>query len=182
MKKRIWIVALVFLMALTFSLLISAAPQSDITVLWTSENGETVEIFPTKSNFYLPAAVDLTKIRFSSGVLKEGETLDLTPYKTTDAQGAECYRVSLTVNGKTAEYTFYQDSKLGSVFVQTSIGLSAIHANKNKRDKGAKILVLDDLGQTEYSDLSANTNSEIKGRGNATWSYLKKAYQIKLGF
>ena len=180
MKKRIWIVALVSLMALAFSLLISAAPQSDITVLWTSENGETVEIFPTKSNFYLPAAVDLTKIRFSPGVLKEGETLDLTPYKTTDAQGAECYRVSLTVNGKTAEYTFYQDSKLGSVFVQTSIGLSAIHANKNKRDKGAKILVLDDLGQTEYSDLSANTNSEIKGRGNATWSYLKKAYQIKL--
>ena len=180
MKKRIWIVALVFLMALTFSLLINAEPQSDITVLWTSENGETVEIFPTKSNFYLPAAVDLTKIRFSSGVLKEGETLDLTPYKTTDAQGAECYRVSLTVNGKTAEYTFYQDSKLGSVFVQTSIGLSAIHANKNKRDKGAKILVLDDLGQTEYSDISANTNSEIKGRGNATWSYLKKAYQIKL--
>ncbi|MBR5186905.1 MAG: CotH kinase family protein, partial [Clostridia bacterium] len=177
---RIWIVALVFLMALTFSLLINAEPQSDITVLWTSENGETVEIFPTKSNFYLPAAVDLTKIRFSSGVLKEGETLDLTPYKTTDAQGAECYRVSLTVNGKTAEYTFYQDSKLGSVFVQTSIGLSAIHANKNKRDKGAKILVLDDLGQTEYSDISANTNSEIKGRGNATWSYLKKAYQIKL--
>ena len=181
MKKRIWIVALVFLMALTFSLLINAEPQSDITVLWTSENGETVEIFPTKSDFYLPSAVDLTKIRFSSGVLEEGETLDITPYKTTDERGAECYRVSLTVNGKTAEYTFYHDSKLGSVFVQTSIGLSAINANKNKRDKEAKILILDDLGQTEYSDISANTNSEIKGRGNATWSYLKKPYQIKLG-
>ena len=186
MKKKIWIVALVCLIALACSFMIGAAPQSDITVLMTSESGENVEIFPTEQNFYLPAAADLTKIRFSSEIsydsvlLQEGEVLDITPYKTTDEQGAECYRVSLTVNGKIEEYTFYHDSKLGSVFVQTSIGLSAIHANKNKRDKEAKILVLDNLGQTEYSDLSANTNSEIKGRGNATWTYLKKAYQIKL--
>ena len=192
MKKKIWIVALVFvmalvfMMALTFSLLISAAPQSDITVLFTSESGETAEIFPTEQNFYLPAAADLTKIRFSSEIsydsvlLREGESLDITPYKTTDAQGAECYRLSLTVGGKTAEYTFYHDSKLGSVFVQTSLGLSALDRNKNTRDKESKILILDHLGQTEYSDITANTNSEIKGRGNATFSYMKKAYQIKL--
>ena len=186
MKKKIWIVALVCLMALACSLLIGAAPKSAITVLMTSESGENVEIFPTDRNFYLPAAADLTKIRFSSeisydsAILKEGETLDITPYKTTDAQGAECYRLHLTVGGKTTEYTFYHDSKLGSVFVQTSLGLSSIDRNKNTRDKESKILILDHLGQTEYSDITANTNSEIKGRGNATFSYMKKAYQIKL--
>ena len=186
MKKKIFVLALVCLMALAFSLLIGAAPQSDITVLFTSESGETAEIFPTEQNFYLPAAADLTKIRFSSEIsydsalLREGESLDITPYKTTDAQGAECYRLSLTVGGKTAEYTFYHDSKLGSVFVQTSLGLSALDRNKNTRDKESKILILDHLGQTEYSDITANTNSEIKGRGNATFSYMKKAYQIKL--
>ena len=186
MKKKIWIVVLVCLMALACSLLIGAAPKSAITVLMTSESGENVEIFSTGQNFYLPAAADLTKIRFSSeisydsAILKEGETLDITPYKTTDEQGAECYRLHLNVGGKTTEYTFYHDSKLGSVFVQTSLGLSSIDRNKNTRDKESKILILDHLGQTEYSDITANTNSEIKGRGNATFSYMKKAYQIKL--
>ncbi|MBQ3489887.1 MAG: CotH kinase family protein [Clostridia bacterium] len=188
MKKKLCIWGLITLLIFACSLLVFAEPQTDIGILWTSENGETVEIFPTENIFYLPSAMDITKIRFShegdisysGGMLKAGETLDLTAAKTQDERGADCYRLTLSFDGKTEEYTFYHDSKIGSVFVQTSIGLSAIDRNKSTRDKQSEILILDNEGKTEYSDGAAQTKSEIKSRGNATWTYLKKAYQIKL--
>jgi len=195
MKKNIFMIfGLVFLMVLGCSLVISAEPQTDIAVVWTAESGENLEIFPTDRNFYLPPAVDITKIKFSYegeisysgenksfyGTLKAGETLDITLAKTTDERGAECYRFALIFGGKTEHYTFYHDTKLGSVFVQTSIGLPSIDVNKETRDKKSEILILDDQGKTEYSDSAAQTKSEIKGRGNATFTYLKKPYQIKL--
>ncbi len=188
MEKKICLIGLIFLIVLGCSLLIFAEPQTDIGIVWTAENGETVEIFPTEDTFYLPSAVDITKICFSyegdiqygEKILKAGESLDITSAKTTDERGAECYRMTLTFGGKTKEFTFYHDSKIGSVFVQTSIGLPAIDANKENRDKKSEILILDNLGKTEYSDRASQTKSEIKGRGNATFTYLKKAYQIKL--
>ncbi len=194
MKKKIFILGLAALLAFSCSLLVFAKPQTDIGILWTSENGENVEIFPTEQIFYLPSAMDITKIRFSYegeisysgenksfyGKLKSGETLDLTGAKATDERGAECYRLFLTFDGKSENYTFYRDSRIGSVFVQTSIGLPAIDADKENRDKKSEILILDSEGKTEYSDGTAQTKSEIKSRGNATWTYLKKAYQIKL--
>ncbi|MBR7162059.1 MAG: CotH kinase family protein [Clostridia bacterium] len=188
MKKSIWILLSVFLLAVCLSACISANGGETLGVWVSAENGEAVEIFPTDGNFYLPSAVDLTKIRFSfdgdisygTGVLKTGEAMDLTPFKTEDERGAECYRLTLSFGGKTQDYTFYHDSKLGSVFVQTSLGLPAIDGNKENRDKNAGVLILDELGETQYSDAAAQTVSEIKSRGNATWTYLKKAYQIKL--
>ena len=188
MKKKIYTIGLLFLFVLTCSVFLFAAPQTDISICYTAESGETVEIFPTENTFYLPSAIDITKIRFAyegdiqygDSTLKAGETLDITSAKTTDERGADCYRMTLIFGEKSKEFTFYHDSKIGSVFVQTSIGLSAIDANKNTRDKQAEILILDHLGKTEYSDATAQTNSEIKSRGNATFSYLKKPYQIKL--
>lgn len=195
MKKNILIVTvLIALLIFGCSLGIYAESQADVAVILTSESGETVEMLPTKDTFYLPSAVDLTKIRFSYegelsysgenksfyGTLKAGETLDITPAKAVDERGAQCYRFGLSFGGKTKYYTFYHDSKIGSVFVQTTIGLSAIDANKETRDKESEILILDNLGKTEYSDSAEQTKSEIKSRGNATFTYLKKAYQIKL--
>ena len=189
MKKTVFfILSLIVLAIFICSTLLCAKPQTDIGVVWTAENGENIEIFATENAFYLPAALDITKVRFSydgdvsygTGVLKTGEALDITPFAAKDAQGADCYRLTLSFGGKTQEYTFYHDTKLGSVFVQTSVGLAAIDGNKDKRDKESAILILDHLGKTEYSDAAAQTNSEIKSRGNATWTYMKKAYQIKL--
>ena len=155
MKKNILIVTvLVALLILGCSFGIYAESQADVAVILTSESGETVEMLPTKDTFYLPSAVDLTKIRFSYegelsysgenkgfyGTLKAGETLDITPAKAVDERGAECYRFALSFGGKTKQYTFYHDSKIGSVFVQTTIGLSAIDSNNIKEIESWKAI------------------------------------------
>ena len=188
MKKSIWIIAVSICLTVLLSVCIFAGNKTQIQVLIPNADGQTISVSATDGVFYLSSSVDLTKISFASDgeivyagkALQAGETIDITPCKTTDERGAECYRLSLSVGGKTESYTFYHDGTLSSVFVSTSEGLSAIDRDKEYRDKNAQIVMLNGDGSAEYSDLSANTNSEIKSRGNATWTYLKKPYQIKL--
>ena len=192
MKKSLWILIMVMALFACFSVTAFAA-GSGVSVLVTAENGEKVAITPTNNIFYLPSAVDITKVIFSaetdisyqmggtSGTLKAGEALDLTAGKTQDARGADCYEVSLGAGGITRKYTVYHDSSLSSVMITTSQGLSFIEKNKSNRDKDAQILILNEKGDVEYSDVDEEETSELKGRGNATWSYYKKPYQIKLG-
>ena len=188
MKKSILTIAISIMLIFLLSACIFAEAKTDVCVLIPNENGSEIKISPVDGVFYLPSSVDVTKIGFAydgelscAGVaLQPNQTLDLTPYKTTDARGAECYSLTLSVDGKNTLYTFYHDDTLSSVFVSTSEGLAAIDRDKEYRDKHAQIVMLNSDGSAEYSDIAENTESEIKSRGNATWTYLKKAYQIKL--
>ena len=186
MKKSIWIIALSIFLTVLLSICIFAGNKTEIKVLIPNADGQSISVSATDGIFYLSSSVDLTKISFDGEIvyagknLKSGETIDITPCKTTDERGSECYKLSLSAGGKTKSYTFYHDGTLSSVFVSTSAGLSVIDRDKEYRDKNAQIVMLNGDGSAEYSDLSANTNSEIKSRGNATWTYLKKPYQIKL--
>lgn len=189
MKKPLLTVICILTLAFLLSACIFAENGTEIRILVPNAIGEEIPVNAIDGTFYLPSSVDLTKIRFSfDGIIAyEGKaletdaTIDLTPHKTTDERGADCYRLLLTVDGKTKTYIIYHDSSLSSVFVSTSVGISAIDADKEYRDKNAQIVMLNSDGSAEYSDLAENTASEIKSRGNATWTYLKKAYQIKLG-
>lgn len=188
MKKILLTTVCALMLAVILSVCIFAGNQAKLKVLIPNADGKEIPVESTDGVFYLPSSVDLTKIAFfadveiayAGNILQAGETVDITAHKTADERGTDCYRLSLTVNGKTESYTFYHDGTLSSVFVSTSEGLSAIDANKENRDKKSQIVMLNKDGSAEYSDLAANTNSEIKSRGNATWTYLKKAYQIKL--
>ena len=187
MKKSICLFVLSVILTVSLSACIVAGNKTEIKVLIPNAGGQSISVSAIDGVFYLPSSVDLTKISFDGEVfyagkaLQAGETIDITPHKTTDERGAECYRLSLKTGGKTESYTFYHDGTLPSVFVSTSLGLSAIDGNKEfGRDKNAKIVILNGDGSAEYSDLEADTSSEIKSRGNATWTYMKKAYQIKL--
>ena len=171
---------------------ICAAGSTEPLVLIPNENGEEIGIAPVDGVFYLPSSVDIQRVGFDpdpamsysgnqiSGTLGSGEALDLTPFETVDERGEKCYRLKLSAGGWMKEYTFYHDDTLSTVFVSTSLGLSQIDKSKSTRDKGARITILDSDGAAEYCDLAADTKSEIKGRGNATFTYLKKPYQIKL--
>ena len=100
MKKSLWILIMIMALFACFSVTAFAA-GSGVSVLVTAENGEKVAITPTNNIFYLPSAVDITKVIFSaetdisyqmggaSGTLKAGEALDLTAGKTQDARGAD---------------------------------------------------------------------------------------------
>ncbi len=165
------IISVFIVCALFCSLFCTGAFAAENTLSVIVKTGEkTQNITPSGNIFYLPASVDITSVELSTG-----KTLDLSGAKTIDARGAQCYKLS--VSG--TEYTFYHGSGIGSLFVETSQGLRYIEQNKNNRDKKAKIAVVNEKGEVEYCD-TADTSSELKGRGNATWSYYKKPYQIKL--
>ncbi len=192
MKKILIATAFVLVFVFLFSFQAFAATGTPAVVV-TAQNGETMEITATKYVFYLPSTVDITKLSFNCdftfltpgknyvGSIAKGTTVDITPAETTDALGNVCYKLTMTVGGKSNIYTFYHEDELASVFVTTSKGLAWVEQNKNNRDKESKILVLESDGTVAYSDADEKTSSEIKGRGNATFSYYKKPYQIKLG-
>ena len=189
MKKIILLSAISLLLAVLLCSCVFAGDGSALAVLIPNENGEEIRITPVSDIYYLPSSVDITKVGFNfegeitcagGATVASGGTLDLSAFETVDERGEKCYRVTLTADGKTKDYTFYHDGTLSSVFVTTSIGLSAIDRDKEARDKEAQIVILNGDGSAEYSDLTDGTASEIKSRGNATWTYLKKAYQIKL--
>ncbi len=188
MKKSILTITISVMLVFLLSACIFAGNKSDVCILIPNENESGIKISSVDGVFYLPSSVDITKIRFDcdgelsceGAALQPDQPFDLIPYQTTDERGEKCYRLTLKVNEKNTLYTFYHDDTLSSVFVSTSNGLSAIDADKEYRDKGAQIVILNSDGSAEYNDLAENTESEMKSRGNATWTYLKKAYQIKL--
>ncbi|MBQ9747130.1 MAG: CotH kinase family protein [Clostridia bacterium] len=193
MKKIIPFIIISVLLVLCLSLFAFAAGAPDVRVTATA-GGESIEIAPAGSIFYLPSTVDTSKLtlKFSgelsyknesgtySGTITAGQTLDLTKAKAEDERGVPCYKLKLTAGSASADFIFYSDESLAAVYVTTSKGLTYIEQNKNNRDKGAKITIVNESGKVEYSDTSAGSTSEIKGRGNATFGYYKKPYQIKL--
>ena len=167
--KKIVSLLMVFAFVCSFFCVTSFAAGSSLSV--TVVTGDKTQTINSSGNsFYLPASADLKNVKLSTG-----QTIDLTESKTVDARGVECY--VKTISG--AKFTFYIGTGVGSLFVQTSKGLSYVESNKNNRDNKAKIAIVNENGVTEYCD-TAETSSEIKGRGNATWGYRKKPYQIKL--
>lgn len=188
MKIRICLCVLLALFLFSFPIL---AAETDIAVCVTAPNGETVRILPENDVFYLPSAADIRALFLdgaeeisyrmgdTSGTLRKGETLDITPAKTVDSKGCVCYILTLSVKGKEMRLTFYHDPFLPCVFIATEKGISYLDQSKDHRDKNAQILMMDADGSLVYAE--NETKSEIKGRGNATFTYLKKPYQIKLG-
>ena len=191
-KSLIFLVfTLIFAAAFCFSACAAGAPSLCVNV---SAGGENVKLSPAGGVFYLPSSADVTKLSLAfegelsyknadgsySGTLAQGQTLDLTRAAGTDERGVPCYKLTLANGAESADFTFYSAGSLASVFVSTSKGLSYIESSKDNRDKSAKITVVNESGAIEYSDTAAGTASEIKGRGNATFGYYKKPYQIKL--
>ena len=62
------------------------------------------------------------------------------------------------------------------MFIQTASGtLDKVHASKDNKEKGTMALVKADRSV----DFDGNLK-QIKGRGNSTWGFAKKPYNIKL--
>lgn len=200
MKKiRLFIVTSLFLLifAFGFSAVSAASPLSSFYVSISADGtgDEAFRILPDGDNIFLPSAADIknVKICWNGGTVSYGKTgaaplgscdsgdrIDLSPMLAKDSQGNLCYDVTFTSASGSQRYVFYHDAKLPVVSIEASKGLSFVEASKTNRDKDARILILDENGKTEYCDETSGTKSEIKGRGNATWGYYKKPYQIKL--
>lgn len=175
----------------------SPVPEFRVAVSSDGNSGEAFCILPDGDNIFLPSTVDIQSVRLlwngeavsygktgesPIGSCDSGSSIDLSPMlsKGGDSQGNVCYDVTFSTASGSQRYIFYHDSKLPVISIETSKGLHFVESSKNNRDKEAQILILDENGKSEYHDKASGTTSEIKGRGNATWSYYKKPYQIKL--
>ena len=94
----------------------------------------------------------------ATSVFAKGDTFEITC-------GTASYKVR-----------FLQASSIGSIYVNTESGnMNAVHADKSHKEPG-NILILDKNGDVQYD----GALDYIKGRGNSTWNFDKKPYNIKL--
>ena len=175
-----------------FPVAVSAAPAEPAVRSGFAFDGEGVtDAAPLDRVFYLPAGVDVRAVRFDTDEksfryygsetdvpFPDDRVIDLTPGETTDGYGNVCYSITLSDGGS---FLFYSAGRVASVFVATSRGKDYIVRNKNNRDKESRIIITDEEGAEVYNDVSGDTLSEIKGRGNASFANEKKPFQIKLG-
>ncbi len=147
---------------------LNTAPDSS-----TDVDDFTVEV---GKDLYLPASADASKL---SGWLKldDGSTQPFTPSDyTATQQGAGTFDLKF---GNDAGPTIraYQSSEVPAMYIKTVKGLPYIEQDKTNVDTGGSMaLVGPDAAATYNGSLG-----EMKGRGNTTWAYPKKPYQIKLG-
>ena len=179
--KKILVICLCLMMSLTV-----CAPAfafgSEVVSFAVNPYGGGADAIDTFSWFakdgayylFLPADTDLNtaKVWFdaSGAVTLDGEALANGDPAGALTSGAH----TLACGGKTYPLTVVKSENVPAVFIATESGsLDYIHQNKDNKEPGA-IRIYEDGALTLDKDLK-----QIKGRGNATWSYAKKPYNIK---
>ena len=132
--------------------------------IWTANSEDTVYLT-------LPASV-----KDSTVVVKGSATLDGTLLKngeeiTAPAQGIH----SLVYNGREYTLEVLYGSEIPTICITTDTGnLNKVYASKENKEGG--IITIFDGEEVAYN----GGLDYIKGRGNATWHYDKKPFNIKL--
>lgn len=143
----------------------------------SSTDVDDVTVTPA-DNLYLPASANLTGL---SGWLTLGDgstrTFSPTDYSVTPVSDRQS-NLTFTVGGTTTVRAF-QSSKVPAMFIKTVKGLPWIEASKDNADVNGAMAMVGPSASTAptYNGVLA----EMKGRGNSTWNYIKKPYQLKLG-
>ena len=176
MKNRLLLCALLLTGLVLYAL--SGQALSDVSVCPPGQAAQSVSWYQSGSLYYLllPASfdTDALEIHFS------GEE-SITVNGTQVADGDIC---SLPVDEtfkigygkKSVKVQVMQGSAIPSLFVTTASGsLTYIEKSKSNKEAGT-ILILDEAGET----ISNQNLTSIKCRGNASFRFIKKNYQIKL--
>ena len=171
----------------------ASAASSGFTVELPLADGQTVSIAPQYVGdqlwLFLPAAArtDALTLRFSGDtaeLIGVSEFLDVRsgePFSLRTLLPAGQTRCTLTFfNGEeTITFTLQVSDALRSAFITSADpakGRAYVDADKERKVKGGSFALLREDGGTVWSGELKN----IKSRGNSTWSYPKKPYQIKL--
>ena len=174
--KRLMMTAMLLVMLLTACGKTPVLGPADTLVLRVTDGDGGAEDITCWQNedgagfFFLPSYASLdTAQLLSGGEPVADEVLELsavTPGKP----------VTVTAGGKRMRLTFREASVLPAVYITTESGsLTAIHADKSHKEPGTIRIVAADGSVSYAGDLK-----QIKGRGNTTWDYEKKPYNIKL--
>ncbi|GGM94693.1 hypothetical protein GCM10009721_21200 [Terrabacter tumescens] len=150
------------------SVVLNAAPDS-------SSDVDDVTITPDHK-LYLPASANPAAL---SGWLKlgDGSTKAFTSADYTVAPVAGGGKDLTFTDSATTVHSF-QSSKVPSMFIKTVNGLPWIETTQDNADVGGAMALVgpDASVAPTYNGIL----KEMKGRGNSTWIYPKKPYQIKL--
>ena len=137
---------------------------------------ETVCWYSSGSGYFLflPADTELEAARVYL-TAEEPVTLDGSPLRSGDSAAALTPGShALSCGGQSYALTVCRSETLPAVYIRTESGsLDYIHADKENKEPGL-IRVYEDGVLTLDKDLK-----QIKGRGNSTWYYRKKPYNIK---
>ncbi len=172
------VVALLSLFSCTLAADISVLASSDKVIVQASNNdGVAFDIKGYKKGeqiyLFLPADVDLKKLLVTFG--SETKQLDMTAQKTVKLSDGT-YTLSAMQTDLPVLYMQIDEQK-GTI--------GAMNGDRAHKTKCYGTFYLDVptklAAQNGWSDFYTDDNSQIKGRGNATWGLDKKGYQIKLG-
>lgn len=157
-----------------------ANADSSITSLGVSTeiDGTQVQINNWKKDntfyLFLPAGADCNNltIQFEAGadVALDGTTVNNGDTVSLPAQSEH----TLTCGEATYTLRVLQSSDIPSLHITTESGsMNAVHASKDHKEAAEIVIIAD--GEVILED----TLDYIKGRGNSTWGYPKKPYNIK---
>jgi len=163
---------------------VKSSDQNSIDVIkWFSESDKgknDVDLGSDSNHYYLlmPTTADLNNLTmwhtFSSNPKIGG--VEIQNGKASSAiHGTGDY--TMTADGKNYTLTVMQSQSIGSMYIATESGnMKFVHEKKDNKEAG-NILVVEKDGKESYN----GALSQIKGRGNTTWSNIeKKPYNIKL--
>ena len=190
--KKILCIAIcvVILLSLSSFAVIYAANYLGVKVPIGDGHYET--ILPKGDTYYLPSGIDIDNVQMTDGLeysYIEGNRrissadgiLKLSEGKTTDSSGNPCYVVYITYGGATKKCTFYVGLNIGNIYLSTSMGMQWIHSYKENKDENVTAVITDKEGKVIYDGTKDKNSSSLKGRGNASWGYNKKSYNLKIG-
>lgn len=149
---------------------VTPAGASDIAqVEWYCRDGVYYIFLPSYAD-----SDDLTVNFSASDDVYCGDTLLKNGITTDIFSGGGNF--TLTCGNSSYSVTVMEASSVGSIYITTESGsMSAVHADKEHKEPG-EILILDENGEVQYD----GALEYIKGRGNSTWTFDKKPYNIKL--
>lgn len=135
----------------------------------------------SRSWFFLPSCVQSHKIAVGDlagySVWMDGRRLQEGAVFTWEEDAG--YRMQIVgpeEEVQTYEISFMKSENIPAIFIDTASGSMAyLHENKENEETG-EIRVVREDGNTEYQ----GRLERISGRGNMTWTYVKKPYAIKL--
>ena len=160
--------------SLVFNNVSNSAALNATPASWTEVDDLSVTPGGT---LYLPASASVQALA-GWVVLDNGahEPFVAADYTVTSGTTSGDYTLHFAREG-VGNVTVHESRTVPGMFIKTGSGLAAIEANKDYRDTGASMAMVDAQANAVYNSALA----EMKGRGNSTWTYPKKPYQIKLG-
>ncbi len=144
-----------------------------------SEYDNSISIVSSNGGYYLYLPSNANKkelvFTFSNDNTVKIDSVKVESGKATDILDGED-SFFLNMNGNLYFVQIMQSANIPSMYISTESGnMTYVHNNKENKESGEMVLINAD-GSVEYD----NTLDYIKGRGNSSWKYAKKGYNIKL--